>query len=328
MNVQLKDLVAKKEIYIITFCFVIIFSIAAFANDNSKEQRTILTNESDAYFNITSIFIDIGTNLESTITINIASHNESEEIKPVIPNILPSKYNFYIKSMNIEHKNSDLFGANFIKDGNMKPDVLIPTEINISSYTFVCEYCVERLSDEPFDKYRFLFPFSVSRNGDISSGVIRDAIFVKIPEEYIFTPVGRTNVIGGGLIKVNGYVDSLPEDLHINDMPEDAFGFKINSKRVERMRFDSFNHVLLVEYGRSIIYYIFAIILPILALLIYLIPYKLGFKKDISFIAFILALIGIRWYFVGSIRLVIWDIELFFVGVIGAYLIFKNRKKD
>ncbi len=282
-----------------------------------------------ASFIITSVNVVLEKNMDSKIEIDIVNYNKSDIISPWIPKILPSGKTFTITDMFIESKNAALFGANFLKDGVRQPDVLIPSEIDVTEFTFLCHGCIEKLSDEPFDKYLFLFPFSVRINNQAVNGIIMDSIVVKIPDAYQLAVVGKDSVIGGGLVKVSTNSSYLPENLDINNIPANTFGLKINGEKVTRLSFDPVAHLLLIEYEKPLLHNLVVLFSPIVVLILYILSFILNikWKKEISILGFVSALVFVRLFFISDLRLVIWDIELTIIAIVGVYLFYLYRKK-
>jgi hypothetical protein len=321
----IKSFLMRKLIFFL-LTIILIFPKVVIAENDIKKQlfacETLLCDES---FLITSINIKIQNNKESIITINTAKYNESDYIKISLPMILPSNYQFTITNSETKIKNTELFGANIFEKGKYTGDKLISVDIPITQFIYYCEGCVKKLSDEPFGRYRFLFPFAISKNNIISSGIATDAIFPEIPNEYEFKGIGKDNVIGG-LVKIKGDVNTLPEDLNISEIPESAFGLKLDGKRVIRLQFDAFNHVILFEYGRPLFFELIAIISPILLLFLHFLLNKKYPRRTYEiFMSFFILIIGLRWYFVPIINLVLWDLEISLIVIVSIIYFFKRE---
>lgn len=305
---------------------ILILPLLARSEDNIKDQLFTCEGPCDKNFLITSINIKIQNNQESIITINTAKYNESDDIKINIPMILPQNYKFSITKSEVGYKDTELFGANVFNYGEYRGDKLIPVKVPITQFIYYCDGCVKKISNEPFGRYRFLFPFAISKNNIISSGIITDALFTEIPEKYELKGVGKGNSMGG-LVKVSGNVNTLPEDLNISEIPENAFGLNLNGNRVTRLRFDSFNHVILFDYGNATTSEAFAIISPIFLLVFCYFSIKKWSKRDYEItLFFIVSLITIRLFFTGILfNLVLWDLEIILIGLIGIVYFFKKE---
>lgn len=313
----------KMKYFLLIYLLLVLLSPApVYANTEDIKNQIFYKND---YFCITEINIDIDEYGNSQIEFNLIQNNESDNIQLQTPYILPEYIPFRIQESEITQKTSEIIGGK-----SNRGDIIIDIDIPVKQYKLTCGNCIYKLNEKPFDSYLFIFPFIFLKDYRPINGNIFDAIYVEIPENYEFKKVGQDKIVGGGLMKKKTDYEVLPNDLRISEFPDDAFGLKINGKRIDRIGFDAEDHLILFVYGRPLWEMVLALLLPLLSFIFYILVKLFLFKeKNVSEIFYIFCgmILAIRYFFIGIYKPVIWDLELLIFIILAMFITLREKRE-